>query len=147
MYQLYAQFFLCETPEDVNTDSDTFDFIKDRCYSKKYASLKEELIKRASYDHLNFKEDNGMLFKLLDKALQGTTYHSTLQPYIVTEDGQAVALPLFNQYGGKTQWEAAYKSMQGNLLARKWKSPGCVTINDHAAYHQEMYTNMAKAAP
>ena len=87
-----------------------------------------------------------MSFKLLDNALQGTTYYSTQQPYIVTEDEQVVSLALFVQYGGNTRWEAAYKLMQSNLLARKWKSTGYVTLNDHATYHREMHTNIARAA-
>ena len=36
--------------------------------------------------------------------------------------------------------------MQDNLLARRWKSTGYVTLNNHATYHQEIHTNMARAA-
>lgn len=77
-----------EIPPDANTDSKKLFFLTDKCYSPKAGSLKEELIKRASTDHLNFKENNNMLYKLFDSSLKTTTFHSTLQPFEETEDGQ-----------------------------------------------------------
>ena len=62
-----------EQPPDANNSS-SLDFKDGKCFSKIHASLKEELIRRASYDHPNTEDDNAMLYKLLDTATKSTSY-------------------------------------------------------------------------
>ena len=72
-------------------------------------------------------------------------YHFTLQQFIKEEDGQGVSITLFVQYGGKSQWETAFKTMEHKLKSQKWNSSGITPLTNHAAYHCEMHTNMTSA--
>ena len=87
-----------------------------------------------------------MLFKVVDTPLRTTLYHTTLKPFIGDECGQGVLVALFDQYGGKSQWETVFETMEQKLKARKWKSIGIIPLTNHAAYHHEMHTSMTRMA-
>ena len=105
-------------PPDANNSS-SLDFKDGKCFSKIHASLKEELIRRASYDHPNTEDDNAMLYKLLDTATKSTSYNSTIQTFVKDEDGVGSYNALYTDYGGKAKWEKQYSALVAGLANRK----------------------------
>ena len=50
-------------------------------YSLRYQSVEEEWIARASHDHALYRDDNAKLYHLLEEAMRGTVYATSISPY------------------------------------------------------------------
>ena len=58
-------------------------------HSEEAGSIGEELILRASHDHVLYKEDNKKLYYLLAEATVSTQYAPTLKSFQRLHDGRA----------------------------------------------------------
>ena len=74
-------------------------------YSEGVDSLHEELITRASHNHLNFAGDNRMVLDVLIAFLNTTRHLSDLTPFQKRRDGRRTlaALELHNE--GNSKWD------------------------------------------
>ena len=111
-----------EHPLDTNNSSN-LNFKDGKCFSKIHASLKEELIQQASYDHPNIEDDNAMLYKLLDTTTKSTSYNSTIQTFVENKDGVGSYNALYKDYSGKAKWEKQYAALVWGSQIENGKVP------------------------
>ena len=80
-----------------------------RPYSEEHGSLRNELIERASHTHVNFNEDNGLVFDALEIATRGTKLTASIQPFRRQRNGREAYLAIIGHYLGEDKWEKEFK--------------------------------------
>ena len=89
-------------------------------YSEGVDSFHEELIPRASHNHPNFAEDNGMVLDVLVACLKTTRHISDLKPFQNRRysRGALAALELHNM--GNSKWDSILSEAESKFLTFKW---------------------------
>ena len=72
-----------------------------RPFSEDTGSLRSELINRASHTHVNFDEDNGLVFDALELATRGTKLTASIQPFRRRRDGRGAYNAITSHYLGE----------------------------------------------
>ena len=89
-------------------------------YSEGVESFHEELITRASHNHPNFADDNGMVPDVLVSFLKTTRHMSDLKSFQKRRDGRGAlaALELHNM--GNSKWDSILSEAESKVLTFKW---------------------------
>ena len=89
-------------------------------YSEGVESFHEELINRASHNHPNFADDNGVVLNFLVSCLKTTRHMSDLKPFKKRRDGRGAlaALELHNM--GNSKWDTIVSESESKVLTFKW---------------------------
>ena len=93
-------------------------------YSEEHGSLRGELIARASHDHVNFDEDNGLVFDALELATRGTKLSASIQPFRRKRNGRGAYTAILGHYLGEDKWVKEFKRSENIIHSSKWKSTG-----------------------
>ena len=78
----------------------------DAPHSIVYRSIEEELIARASHNHLLFREDNTEVYFKLEEVTRSTLYAASIKPFMQSKNSRGAWLALFSQYARQDKWEA-----------------------------------------
>ena len=74
-----------------NVDYDApFELMNDTCCTEYSGSLKEEIIKRASFSHPLYKEDNTTVCYRLEKATISMVYSASINPFQTKKTSQMI---------------------------------------------------------
>ena len=84
-----------------NIDYDShFELMSSTCHTEDDGPLEEELIKRASYSHLWFKEDNANIFYKLEESTRLKACSTYINPFQSNEHGRNSWLSTVEQHAG-----------------------------------------------
>ena len=88
-------------------------------YSEGVDSFHEEIITRASHNHPNFADNNGMVLGVLVACLKTTRHMSDLKPFKKRRDGRRslAALELHNM--GNSKWDSIVSEAESKVLTFK----------------------------
>jgi hypothetical protein len=120
--------------------------LANRPYSEEHGSLRSELIARASHDHVNFDEDNGLVFDALELATRGTKLAASIQPFRRRRDGRGAFIAIMGHYLGEDKWVKEFKRSEGIIHTSKWKSTGNQSLETFIAMHWNAYQLMLAAS-
>jgi hypothetical protein len=56
-------------------------------YAEEFGSIEVELIQRATHTHPLFRDDNALLYYLLEEATRGTSYSASIKSFQRPKDG------------------------------------------------------------
>ena len=115
-------------------------------YSEGAESFHEELMNRASHNHPNFADDNGMVLDVLVSCLKTTRHMSDLKPFQKRRDGRGSleALELHNT--GNYKWDSIVSESESKVLTFKWNGKNSrYTIARHISSHRSVHNYMLRA--
>ena len=111
-------------------------------YSTEHGSVEEELIIRASHNHVLFNDDNGKVYHYLEEATRSTSYAASIKPFQRLRNGRAAWFALLNQYAGTDKWEAEIKKSEQILHTRKWKGQSNFTLESFCGQHRNAFVSL-----
>ena len=114
-------------------------------HSEDAGSIGDELILRASHDHVHYKVDNKKLYYLLAEATVSTQHATTLRPYQRTHDGRAGFLSLISQHAGHDKWNIEVKKADAFLHSAKWKGTGNFLLETFCNKHRQANETLKSA--
>ena len=117
-----------------------------RPYSEEFGSLRAELIARASHDHVNFDEDNGLVFDAIELSTRGTKLAASIQPFRRQRNGRGAYNAIIGHYLGEDKWVKEFKKSEGIIHGSKWKSTGNQSLETFIAMHRNSYQQMLSAS-
>ena len=75
-------------------------------FSTLHGSVQDELIARASHNHVLFCDDNAKVYYKLEEATRGTNYSDSLRPFYRAKDSRGAYLSLIHQSCGEDEWDS-----------------------------------------
>ena len=114
----------------------------DQPYTEENASIKEDLIARASHDHGLFKDDNAQVYYKLEEATRSMMYADTIKPFQQRKDGRTAFESLNSQYAGVDKWELELKKQDKILHTRKWRGQNNYSLEKFCQHHHAVYVSM-----
>ena len=109
-------------------------------------SFHEELITRASHNHPNFADDNGIILDVLVACLKTTRHMSDLKPFQKRRDdrGALAALELHNM--GNSKWDSIVSEAESKFITFKWNVKNSrYTLARHISSHRSAQNDMVRA--
>ena len=120
-------------------------------HSEDAGSIGDELILRASHDHVLYKEDNKKLYYLLAEATVSTQYAPTLKSFQRRHDGRGGYLSLISQHAGHDKWNIEVHKASTFIQSSKWKGNGNFLLetfcNKHRQAHEMLKSAVAAGIP
>ena len=132
--------------KDIEPEDPPPPLLPNRPYSEETGSLRGELIARASHNHVNFDEDNGLVFDALELATRGTKLTASIQPFRRRRDGRGAHAAIIGHYLGEDKWVKEFKKSEGIIHSSKWKSTGNQALETFIAMHRNAYQQMLSAS-
>jgi hypothetical protein len=113
-------------------------------YSADNGSVRNELIATASHEDGLFVTDNRTVHYHLTQATQGTSYASSVTPFLASEDGRAAYMALQNQFSGPDKWQDLLRQQKEFYQNRKWTGQSSVTLQTHVSNHRHAHVMMTQ---
>ena len=108
-------------------------------------SVVDELISRMSHTDPLYKNDNAMVYSLLEQATRGTIYAMTIKPYARKKNGRDAYLTLLSSHAGKDKWEQTQLERMKFLSNNKWNGKQ-YSLETFTGYHRSAYIQLQEAA-
>jgi hypothetical protein len=116
-------------------------------HAEEFGSVEAELIARATHTHPLFRDDNALLYYLLEEATRGTSYSASIKPFQRTKNGRSAFLAMLSQYAGEDKWRALIKQAEDMLHNRKWKGQQTnYSLEKFIGQHRTAFVNMSQCA-
>lgn len=115
-------------------------------HSDEAGSIEQEMIKRASHAHPNFRRDNDTVYGKLEEATRGTSYAPSIRPFQRTRNGRGAYLALVTQYAGEDKWTMEIQKHDSFLRTVKWTGTGNFTLERFVAQHRQAYAQLEQAS-
>ena len=116
------------------------------CPHSAVGSIQEEQTLRLSHDHPLYKDDNKQLYSVLEIALRGTTYDSSINSFKKASDGRAAYLALISQHAGKDKWIKILRAAKTYVNEAKWDGQTSQLLQSHIERIRESYVDIENAA-
>ena len=94
------------------------------------------MIARASHKHVNFDEDNGLVYDAIELAIRGTKLAALIQPFRRQHNGRGAYNAIIRHYLGEDKWVKEFKKSEGIIHGSKWKSTGKQSLETFISMHQ-----------
>ena len=121
--------------------------LPDQAYSEEHGSVENELIARASHTHALWKNDNRMVFEIIERATRGNpAFSGTITSFRRNKDGRGAYMAFQSQHAGKDVWERSIQAANFFLHNGKWNGVGNIKFITHASKHRSMYIDLCEAA-
>ena len=89
-------------------------------HSDEAVSIQGEQALRLSHTHPLYRDDKKSLFVVLEVALRGTTFDSSIKPFQRTGNGHGAYEALISQHDGKDKWIKILRDAKTYVNKRKW---------------------------
>ena len=119
--------------------------LHDQPYSEEGGSVRGEMIRRLSHTHTLFKEDNSLVYSLLDEATSGTIYAPTIKPYGRTNNGREAWKAIISSHAGDDKWEKIQRDRLNFIMNVKWNGR-TYSLEKFTGLHRSAYTALEEAA-
>ena len=114
-------------------------------YSEAAGSVLQEMIARLSHTDPLFKQDNAMVYSLLEEATRNTIYAPTIKPYARTKDGREAWIKIMSSHAGNDKWEQLQKEKLSFLMNTKWNGK-VYSLEKFTGLHRSAYVTLEEAA-
>ena len=81
-------------------------------HSEENGSLEAELVQLTSHDHPLFRNENCDVYDMMEQALSGSNYSSTITQFRKKREGGKAFKALVSQHAGKPVWEKRIKDVE-----------------------------------
>ena len=115
-------------------------------FSTDHGSVEGELVARASHTHALFRDDNALVYYLLEEATRDTTFSASIKPFQRNKNGREAWMAIIRQYAGTDKWEAELKAQDDLLHNRLWKGQSSFTLEKFIAQHRHAFVSMQQCA-
>ena len=122
----------------------TESLLSDHPYSETGESARGEMVRRLSHTHPLYREDNNLLFSLLDEATRGTIYSPTIKPFARTSNGRSAWQAIISSHAGDDKWEKIMKDRTNFLMNVKWNGRA-YSLEKFTGLHRSVYTTLEEA--
>ena len=89
--------------------------LKTNCYHSEVGSIKDEQTLRLSHNHPLYNDDNKQLYDILETALRGATYDTSINSIKKKSNGRGAYLALICQHAGEDKWIKILRKYCQNL--------------------------------
>ena len=120
--------------------------LKTDCPHSDVGSIQDEQILRLSHTHPLYKEDNKRFYGVLETALRGTTYDTSINSFKKTSDGRGAYLALISQHAGKDKWIKILRTAKTYVNEAKWDGTTSQLLQSHIERIRESYVDIENAA-
>ena len=131
--------------DDAVAPEATAPLLPNKAYSEVAGSVLSEMIQRFSHTHSLFKQDNSMVYSLLDEATRGTIYAPTIKPFARTKNGREAYLAIMTSHAGNDKWEQLQKDKMSFLMNTKWNGR-TYSLEKFTGLHRSAYVTLEEAA-
>ena len=111
-----------------------------------FDSIAQEMIARLSHNHPKFREDNALVFDLIEEGVRGTTLGACIKQYARAKDGRGAFATIRSQHAGTDKWEAVVKTNELIINTHKWKGANNFTLDSFVTSHRNAYSELEAAA-
>ena len=119
----------------------------DRPFSPEFNSLVDELVARVSHRRGQYTSDNALVFTAIQKAVMGTQYSGSVEPFNKNKDGRGAFEALKRQHAGEAVWKLHLKKAEQVLHNSKWKGQtSSYTLEKFAANHRDAFLQLQKCS-
>ena len=103
------------------------------------------MVLRLSHTHTLYKEDNSLLYSLLDEATSATIYAPTIKPFGRTNDGRSAWMAIISSHAGDDKWEKIQNDRMSFLMNTKWNGR-TYSLEKFTGLHRSAFTALQEAA-
>ena len=103
------------------------------------------MVLRLSHTHTLYKEDNSLLYSLLDEATLGTIYAPTIKLFGRTNDGRGAWMAIISSHVGDDKWAKIQKDRMSFLMNTKWNGR-TYSLEKFTGLHRSAFTALQEAA-
>jgi len=119
----------------------------DRPHAPEYPSVIDELVARVSHNRGQYASDNSLVFTAIQKAVLGTQYSASVEPFKKAKDGRAAYEALNRQHAGEAVWKSHLKKAEAVLHLSKWKGQtSSYSLEKFVANHRDAYLQLEKCS-
>ena len=105
-------------------------------HSADHGSIEGELIARISHTHATFRDDNQLVYEVLEAATRSTIYAASISPFQRAKNGRAAHKALVDQHAGQDKWEAELKWQENFMKTRVWKGNSNQSLEKFVEQHR-----------
>ena len=121
--------------DDATVQAEVYDPLGTHSYFGASGSLHDELIARLPHTGAIFKNDNGTVYMLIEKAARGTSVESTVKTFARRKDGRAAFLALIANHAGDAKYRSIVKKRLHLLQNIKWNGRS-FPLESHVSNHR-----------
>jgi hypothetical protein len=105
------------------------------------------LIARVSHNSGHYVSDNALVLAAIQKAVRGTQYNVSVDPYKKKLDGRGAFEALNRQYPGKAVWMAELKKAEMVVRTQKWKGQTTsFSLERYVSRHRAAYQKLEECS-
>jgi len=120
--------------------------LKTDCPHSEVGSIQDEQTLRLSHNHPLYKDDNKQLYGILETALRGTTYDTSINSFKKTSNGRGAYMALISQHAGKDKWIKILRTAKTYVNEAKWDGQTSQLLQSHIERIRESYVDIENAA-
>jgi hypothetical protein len=115
-------------------------------HSEVNESIEGNMAARMLHTHALYKIDNGLVFDLVENAVCGSDFASTIAPFCKTLNGRSAMNALKTQHAGKAIWDRLVKEADHILSNKIWSGNTPTTLSQHMGMHRHADITMTECA-
>lgn len=119
----------------VEVPSEIDDPLLDQSYHGSSGGLLDELIARLPHTGAIFKNDNGTVYMMVEKAARGTSVESTVKSFARRKDGRGAFLAIIANHAGDVKYRSIMKKRMHLLQTLKWNGRA-YPLESHVSNHR-----------
>ena len=109
-------------------------------------SIEGDLTARMTHIHPLYKVDNGLVYDMIESAVQGHDVAATIAPFRRQRDGRGALLALKSQHAGKAIYDQLVKEAENVLKNRLWSGTTSITLQQHMGLHRKAFITLSECA-
>ena len=126
-----------EVPPETSNDPEVVtDPLKDVNYYGKSGCLHDELVARLPHEGPIYKNDNGSVYMIVEKAARGTSVESTIKVFARTKDGRGAYQAAIANHAGESKYRSIYKKRMHFIQNIKWNGRS-YSLEKHVSDHRQ----------
>ena len=119
----------------------------DRITAASYDSIMDELIARTPHEGPKFREDNALVYQIVQDLVAGSTHESSIKSFRRARDGRGAYLALVQHNLGSSKWDRIIDTCENYLLRNEWNGKNVrFTLKMHITKHREAHNELVRAA-
>ena len=117
-------------------------------YSTEHGLVMEEMAQRYSHGHTLFATDSSAIYDLLDVAMSGTKYHTTIAPYKrgSRKYGRGAYISMNAKFCGPALWDKIFRDNMNTLILRTWNGNSGIDLEKYLTMHCHAWIQCQRCA-
>jgi hypothetical protein len=109
-------------------------------------SIEGDLTARMTHIQPLYKVDNGLVYDMIESAMQGHDVAATIAPFRHTRDGRGALLAMKSQHAGKAIYNQLVKEAENVLKNRQRSGTTLITLQQHMGLHWKAFISISECA-